>query len=82
MLMSLMERYLKKNSKELLKAGVKLNTIGDIEKLPKKVQTELAKVKELTKNEKNLNLVLALNYGGRDEIKRATIKIIKDYIKH
>ena len=60
------------------KNDVRLTTIGDITRLPEKVQKKINSVIEATKNNKTLTLTLALVYGGRDEIMRATKKIIAD----
>jgi len=60
--------------------NLKFETIWDIEKLPKESQKILKKVKENTKNNTWLTLILALIYWGQDEIVRATKKIIRDWI--
>lgn len=67
------------SQKELMvREGVRLETIGDITKLPEDLQLVLRETKEATKHGRNLDLVLALNYGARDEIKRAIWKLIDD----
>lgn len=53
------------------KHSVRFCTIGDISKLPEKVQKSLNKLKEKTKNNTFLIVTFAINYGGRDEIIRA-----------
>jgi len=63
---------------ELKKNNVVLHTIGDISMLPDYVQRELNNAKEKLKDNTGLNLILALNYGSRDEIRRAIIKIAND----
>jgi len=77
-LMNLLVEYLRKEVEELNKNNVIINWIGDISKLPLICQEELKKAKEKTKDNNGLTLSLALNYGGRDEIKRAIINIVKD----
>ncbi|CCJ33492.1 isoprenyl transferase [Caloramator australicus] len=77
-LMNLLVEYLRKEVEELDKNNVIINWIGDISKLPLICQEELKRAKEKTKDNNGLTLTLALNYGGRDEIKRAIIKIAKD----
>jgi undecaprenyl diphosphate synthase len=76
-LMSLLVSSLKKELKTLQKNNIKLNTIGNIEYLPKKAQNELADVIEKTKNNTALTLTLALNYGSREEI----VNVIKNISK-
>ncbi|MBI2436456.1 MAG: di-trans,poly-cis-decaprenylcistransferase [Candidatus Magasanikbacteria bacterium] len=61
--------------------NVKLNIIGDMSRLPQDVQKRIQTVVEKTKNYSKLMLTIALVYGGRDEIVRATKKIIKAGLK-
>lgn len=67
-LMMLLERFLKERTQEMLKRGVRLHAIGRLEKLPERCRAELQRAIELTANNRDLNLVLALSYGGREEI--------------
>jgi len=60
--------------------NLKFETIWDISKLPEESQNILKKVKEKTKNNTWLTLILALIYWWQDEIVRATQKIIKSWI--
>ena len=75
MLMQLLEAYLKNKKEVLVKEGVRLNTIGDTGCLPHPVQRAIAEAVQATKNGDRIELVLALNYGGRDEIRRAFVKM-------
>lgn len=77
-LMNLLSTYLKNEVATLHKENVKLTAIGDINNLPSQCVKELNKAIELTKNNTGCNLNLALNYGGRLDIKNALIDIIKD----
>ncbi|MBP7791470.1 MAG: isoprenyl transferase [Candidatus Goldbacteria bacterium] len=74
-LMNLLDEYLTKEEKTLIKNDIKLDTIGDVLKLPKNVQIKIKKVKKITRNNKKMTLILALNYGARSEIIRATKRI-------
>ena len=76
--MNLLSTYLKNEVKTLHEENVKLNAIGNIDELPSKCVEELKKGIDLTKNNTGCNLNLALNYGGRMDIKNAVIDIIKD----
>jgi undecaprenyl diphosphate synthase len=58
-----------------MKEDVKFETIGDLEPFSNKLKETIAKTKELTKNNKSLTQVLALNYGAQDELLRAINKI-------
>ena len=77
-LMNLLSTYLKNEVATLHKENVKLTAIGDIESLPNQCLEELKKAIELTKNNTGCNLNLALNYGGRLDIKKALVNIIQD----
>jgi undecaprenyl diphosphate synthase len=74
-LMKLLINSLKKELDTLVKNNIKLNTIGNIENLPKSVQKELLEVIEKTKDNKRMILTLALSYGSREEIINAVKKI-------
>ena len=77
-LMTLLTGTLRKEIKNLDKNNVRFSTIGDISKLPQKAQKEINESIDFTKSNTGLNLVLALNYGGKQEILNATNEIIKD----
>jgi undecaprenyl diphosphate synthase len=74
-LMDLLVRSLANEVKELGESGVRLQTIGDIKGLPESCQTELAESIEFTKDNKEITLVLALNYSSRWEITNAVQEI-------
>ncbi len=70
-LMRLLVSSLRKESDELDENDVKLTTIGDVQILPTEVQKELNDAVERTKNNKTMNLNLALSYSGRWELLEA-----------
>jgi undecaprenyl diphosphate synthase len=74
----LLKEFLKREDKVLVKNKFRLKFIGQIEAIPASARRELERVKELTKNNTRLTIVLALNYGGRDEIMDAVKKIVND----
>ena len=61
--------------------GVRLQTIGDLSRFPKDVLEELEETRRATSHCNRIDLVLALNYGGRDEIRRAAIALLDDFAK-
>lgn len=67
-IMRLLNIYLTKEEESLDRNNVRLETIGDIRRLPKSNQELLARVKERLKGNTGLRLILALSYGGRSEI--------------
>lgn len=76
-LLKLLGYYLDTQSENLIKNGIRLNTIGEIDKFPVNLRKKIDKVKELTKDNSRLVLNLALNYGGRHEITEAVRRIAK-----
>ncbi len=75
-LVNSIEKYLNKMKID----NLKFETIWDLSQLPEQSQEILKKVKEKTKNNSWITLILALIYWGQDEIIRATKKIIKIWI--
>ena len=78
-LMKLFQYYLKKKLTLLYQENVKVMIIGDISPFPKVIRNYIKNLQELTKNNDGMVLNLALNYGGRAEIVRATKKIVRDF---
>ncbi len=70
-LFGLLEDYLNKNLKILLKNNIKFKILGDINRFPKKLKESLKNAINLTKNNTKLQVNLALNYGSKDEILRS-----------
>ena len=77
-LMTLLTGTLRKEIKKLNKNNVRFSTIGDISELPKKAQKEIAESIDFTQKNTGLNLILALNYGGKQEIINATKLLATD----
>lgn len=69
-LMDLLVTYLRSELDELHENGVRINLIGHIEDMPTAARAELERSMEKTASNQGLTLNLALNYGGRDEIRR------------
>lgn len=74
-LMGLLVQSLSSETSTLLKNNVRLNTIGDIDSLPKNVAKELDNVLNITSRNTGLLLTLALSYSSRWEITEAVRKI-------
>jgi len=81
-LMRLLEDYLQRELPELQKNHVRLRAIGRWQSLPAGARAQLERVMEATSKNKGLTLVLALNYGGRQEIVDACNRAIQDKIKN
>lgn len=80
-LMNILIKYLKEELSTMLENDIRLNTIGNIEKLPISAQKELLDVIEKTKNNTRMTLTLALSYGSREELISA-IKTISSKVKN
>jgi undecaprenyl diphosphate synthase len=78
-LMEIFEFYLHQKRASMIAEGVHLDAIGDLSGLPEKVQQAFQLTKSATSECHTINLVLALNYGGRDELKRAMSKLLDLY---
>ena len=78
-LMSLLEYFIDKEVKNLMKQGVRLRTIGRIEALPRRTLAKVERAAELTKDNEKLVLNIALNYGARTEILDAVRKIMQEH---
>lgn len=74
-LMDLVVEFIEKEFEELNANNVRLKSIGDISKLPEKSRNSIVNAIEKTKNNTGLTLNIALNYGGRDELIKATKEI-------
>ena len=64
------KKYLKDNK-------IKIKFIGDLQKLPKKLKEKAFLLEDETKNNKKLNLFIALNYGGKQDINQAAKKFLE-----
>ena len=74
-IMKLIEIYLKNEINKMMANDIRFKTIGDLSRLPKGVQKILLDSTEKTKNNQGTTLTMALNYGARDDLRRAMEKI-------
>lgn len=77
-LMRVFETYLIEMRPSMLRDGVKLESIGNLEPFPESVKKAFYETQEATKHGNAITLVLALNYGGRDDLRRAMLKLMTD----
>ena len=80
-LMRLLVSSLKREIKTLTDNDIKLDAIGNLKSLPKKVYRELNEVIETTKDNNHMTLTLALSYGSREELLN-TVKEISIKVKN
>ncbi len=73
-LFELITIYFKKELNNVVSNGIKINIIGQINKLPSKIRYKLKDVVKLTKKNKKIIVNLAINYGSKIEIVNALKK--------
>jgi undecaprenyl diphosphate synthase len=76
--MTLFRRYITKEAQRLLKRGVRVRFIGDRVRLDAKLVRLMDDLEALTRHNTRVNLTIALNYGGRDEVTRATRRLARE----
>ncbi len=76
-LMNLLSIFMDRYKNDLLKNKIRLRVMGQIERLPQKVQKKLAKLMEETARDYEYTLILALSYGSRLEIAEAAKAIAR-----
>jgi undecaprenyl diphosphate synthase len=74
-LMTLLQKFLQTEAKELQTNNIRLGTIGETHRLPGDVRRSLEDVMSLTRHNDGLHLILALSYGARSEIIHAVREI-------
>ena len=77
-LMALLKKFLISERKEMLDNNIRLNAIGQVERLPEDVRQELNRSMGLTEKNDGMILNLALSYGARTEIVKAVKEIVQD----
>lgn len=77
-LMTLFRRYILKEAQALLKEGVRVRFIGDRDQLESKLVKLMDDLETLTEGNDRVHLTIALNYGGRDEVARATKRLAQE----
>ena len=76
--MNLFKYYLNKKLTQLHEENVNVSIIGDINPFPKIIKKYIQNLVDLTKDNDGMFLNLALNYGGRAEIVRATRRLCNE----
>jgi undecaprenyl diphosphate synthase len=77
-LMGLFRRYIAKEARALKDEGVRVRFIGDRVRLDDKLVGLMDELELLTSDNDKVHLTIALNYGGRDEVSRATKRLAQD----
>lgn len=77
-LMGLFRRYIIKETSALVAAGVRVRFIGDRVRLDEKLTRMMTSLEDATAHNSRVHLTIAINYGGRDEVARATKRLAED----
>ncbi|MBE9166268.1 di-trans,poly-cis-decaprenylcistransferase [Pleurocapsales cyanobacterium LEGE 06147] len=84
-LMTLFERVLRRELQEMMAENVKIRFVGNLEELPKSLQSEIERSMHDTQNNSGIQFTIATNYGGRQEILQAcqaiASKVEQGYLK-
>jgi undecaprenyl diphosphate synthase len=70
-LMALFARYIRREAEELSRQGVRMRFVGERGRLDPKLQALMGWIEDRTRGNTRFDLIVAINYGGRDEIARA-----------
>ena len=76
-LFKLIKNYFIKEIKSVMKQGIKINILGELNKLPADLRKILKKSEDITRKNKKINVNLAINYGSKNEIINALKKTKK-----
>ena len=80
-LMKLLRNYMKNCLKRAAKNDMRVRVIGDKSRLDEDIRVRIAELEEATKNNGGLNFQIAINYGSRDEMRRAMTALAKDCVE-
>ncbi len=80
-LMSLLRNYMKTCLKTAAKNRMCVRVIGDKTRLDEDIRKRIAQLEESTKDNDGLHFQIAINYGGRDELRRAVCGLAEDAAK-
>ena len=78
-LMTILRDFLRRSIEKSMKNNMRVSIIGKRDRLDKDIIAAIEELEETTKNNTGLHFIVALNYGGRDEITRAVAGIAQDY---
>jgi undecaprenyl diphosphate synthase len=77
-LMGLLRRYLRSELRKMMKNGIRLVAIGDLQRLPAPLQRELHAAIAATRLNSEMTVVLAVSYSGREEIVHAARELARE----
>lgn len=77
LLMDLFRRFVREKLEPIVSEGVRVRFIGRRDRLPRDIVLLMARVEARSDKETRMTLTIALDYGGRDEIVRAALKLVR-----
>ena len=77
-IMNLFRRYITQEAQALIEENVRVRFIGDRLRLDKKLISLMEELEDMTSKCTGVNLTIAINYGGRDEVARATKRLAQE----
>ncbi|MBD3802910.1 MAG: di-trans,poly-cis-decaprenylcistransferase [Thioclava sp.] len=77
-LMKMFRLMIKREAAELSRQGVELRFIGDRTRLDPLLRETMDSIEARTRGNTKLTLAVAINYGGRDELRRAALELARD----
>ena len=80
-LISILKKYIKKELNNLNKKKIKLKIIGNLDKFPKSLKLKLKNAEKLTRSNNKIQIIIALNYGSKEEIINTVKKLNNSSIR-
>jgi undecaprenyl diphosphate synthase len=80
-LLALLRRFIRNDLADLHKSNVHVRVIGERDDLPSDIRTLLEEAEDLTRHNDGLMLVVAFNYGARQEIARAARRLAREVLE-
>ena len=80
-LISILKKYIQKELNNLIKKKIKLKIIGNLDKFPKSLILKLRNAEKLTRLNKKIQIIIALNYGSKEEIINTVKKLNNSSIR-
>lgn len=77
--MWLLETFLIEQRQAMIDEGIRFHTIGDLTKLSDRINKTIEDSRQATAHCCDINMIAGLNYGGRDELKRAFKAMLEDF---
>lgn len=74
-IMGILRDYINKYFNEYINSDIRVTSIGDLSRLSPDLQKDIQRLKEVSKDRTGIHLTIAMNYGGRDEMRRAMQKL-------